>query len=76
MAALRDHRCDASTAEVVAALTGDYRPEHLYVPQWNLELFDTCQAHVAACDRATEAHVQSLTYTVTAPPTPPPRVGR
>ncbi len=27
----RDHRCRASKAEIVAALTGHYRPEHLFV---------------------------------------------
>jgi hypothetical protein len=71
----RDHRCHASKAEIVAALTGHYRPEHLFVLQQNLELFDTCQAHLATCDRAIEAHVQSLTDRVARPATavPPPR---
>ena len=29
LAAYRDHRCHASHAEIVAALTGNYRTEHL-----------------------------------------------
>ena len=48
----RDPRCRASKAEIIAALNGNYRPEHLFVLQQNLELFDTCQTQLAACDRA------------------------
>lgn len=78
LAAHRDHRCHASTAEIVAALTGHYRPEHLFVLQQNLELFDTCQAQLAACDHAIEGHVHSLIATLEAPATalPAPRVTR
>jgi transposase len=68
----RDYRCRASRAEIVAALTGHYRPEHLFVLQQNLALFDACQTQLAACDRAIEAHVQIVTATVAAPPTPLP----
>ena len=72
----RDHRCRASKAEIIAALTGNYRPEHVFVLQQNLELFDACQAQLAACDIAIEAHVQTLTASIAAPatPLPPPRV--
>ena len=56
----RDHRCRASKAEVMAALSGHYRPEHLFVLQQNLELFDACQARLAACDLAIEVHVRTL----------------
>jgi transposase len=71
----RDYRCRASTAEIVAALTGNYRPEHVFALQQNLELFDTCQAQLAVCDRAIEAHVHTLTARVAPPATtmPPPR---
>ena len=47
----RDHR----------RLTGNYRPEHVFVLQQNLELFDMCQTQLAACDRAIDAHMQTLT---------------
>lgn len=72
----RDHRCRASQAEIVAALTGHYRPEHLFVLQQNLELFDACQAHLTACDTAIEAHVLTLSAPLAAPTAalPPPRV--
>jgi transposase len=72
LAAHRDHRCRASTAEIVAALTGNYRPEHLFVLQQNLELFDTCQHQLAACDRAIESHVITMTATIATPATPLP----
>jgi len=68
----RDHRCRASKAEIIAALTGHYRPEHVFVLQQNLELFDACQAKLAACDTAIEAHVQKLTESSVAPATPLP----
>jgi transposase len=74
----RDPRCRATHAEIVAALTGNYRPEHLFVLTQNLQLFDACQDQLAACDTAIEAHVQTLTATVPAPatPLPTPRVRR
>lgn len=72
----RDHRCRASKTEIIAALTGNYRPEHVFVLQQNLELFDACQAQLAACDTAIEAHLRTLTAPLAAPttPLPPPRV--
>lgn len=71
----RDPRCHASEAELVAALTGNYRPEHVFVLRQNLELFDTYQAQLAACDTAIEAHLHTLVAHVAAParPLPPAR---
>ena len=78
LAAHRDHRCHASHAEIVAALTGHYRPEYLFLLQQNLALYDACQTHLAACDVAIETHLGALTARVAAPPTavPAPRVTR
>jgi transposase len=56
----RDARCQASEADIMAALTGHYRPEHVFVLQQNLELFDAYQRQLAACDAAIEAHVYTL----------------
>jgi transposase len=74
----RDHRCRASSTEIIAALTGNYRPEHLFVLEQNLNLFDSCQAQLAACDRAIEAHMHRLLATITVPAAalPAPRVTR
>jgi transposase len=68
----RDPRCHASTAEIRAALTGHYRPEHVFVLQQNLALFDAYQGQLAACDAAIEAHLQTLTAQAPAPASPLP----
>ena len=68
----RDHRCRASKAEIAAALTGHYRPEHLFVLQQNLEQFDACQVQIVVCDRTIETHLQTLTAPLGPPATPLP----
>lgn len=71
----RDYRCHASAEEIVAALTGNYRAEHVFVLQQNLELFDTYQQQLAVCDAAVEAHLAQLAAITTPPVTalPPAR---
>ena len=56
----RDYRCHASAAEIVAALTGNYRPEHVFGLRQNLEAFDHVQQQLAVCDTAIEAHLHTL----------------
>ena len=68
----RDHRCQASAAEITAALTGHYRPEHVFVLQQNLELFDAYQHQLTACDTAIEAHVLTLAAQAPTPARPVP----
>jgi transposase len=63
----RDHRCQASEAEITAALTGHYRPEHVFVLQQNLELFDAYQRQMGACDAAIEAHIHTRAAQAPAP---------
>ncbi len=72
----RTYQCHASEAEIIAALTGNYRPEHVFVLQQNLELFDRYQDQLAACDTAIEAHLQQLTTAAPAPATPLPSARR
>jgi hypothetical protein len=72
----RDYRCHASEAEIVAALTGNYRPEHLFALQQNLELFDIYQRQLTACDVAVEAHLAQLAATTTPPAVPLPAARR
>jgi len=78
LAQQRDYRCQASEADIIAALTGHYRPEHVFVLQQNLELFDAYQRQLAACDAAIEAHVQTLAGQAEPPaaPLPDPRTRR
>ena len=70
----RDARCQASEAEIIAALTGHYRPEHVFVLQQNLELFEMYQRQLAACDAAIEAYIATLAAQAPPPaPRGPPR---
>jgi transposase len=68
----RDPRCHASEAELIAALTGNYRPEHVFVLQQNLELFDAYQRQLASCDVAIEAHLHTVAAKAPAPADPLP----
>lgn len=72
LATHRDKRCVASTTEIVAALTGHYRAEHLFVLQQNLEMYDACHAQLAACDGAIEAHLRTMTHALPDHGAPPP----
>jgi transposase len=72
LAQYRHRRCHASEAEIAAALTGHYRPEHLFVLRQNLELFDACQGQITACDCAIETHLQAVAATVPIPTSPLP----
>jgi transposase len=78
LAAHRDPRCRASVADIVAALTGHYREEHIFVLQQHLHLFDVVTAQLAACDQVIEQHLQRLTTPLPppVPPLPAPRVTR
>lgn len=78
LAAHRDARCRASLAEIEGALTGHYRPEHLFVLQQNLALYDACQTQLVACDHAIETQLQALTAPLdpVTVPLPAPRVTR
>jgi hypothetical protein len=71
----RDRRCRASAAEIAAALTGHYRPEHLFVLAQELAFSDMHQTQLTACDAAIEAHLTTLSAERPEPPTPlpPPR---
>jgi transposase len=71
----RDYRCHASAAEIAAALTGNYRPEHVFALTQHLALFDAYQAQLVACDAAIAAHLATLAEQAAPPaaPTPPPR---
>jgi transposase len=68
----RDRRCRASEAEIAAALTGNYRPEHLFVLQQNLEIHDAFQRQIASCDAAIEAHLKALAAKAVPPESPLP----
>ena len=68
----RDYRCQASEAEIGAALTGHYRPEPVFSLRQNLEAFDHIQQQLAVCDTAIDAHLPTLTASATQATTPVP----
>lgn len=74
----RDWRCKASETEIVAALTGHYRPEQVFVLRQNLELYDAFQRQIESCDTQIEAHLRALAARAAKPqvPLPAPRSRR
>jgi len=75
LAAHRDRRCRASQEEIAASLTGNYRAEHLFVLRQELELFDTFQKQILACDAEIESVLHTLAANQRSPkaPLPAPR---
>ena len=71
LAAHRNYRCRASEAEIAAALTGHYQPEHVFVLGQHLEAYEFVQRQLTACDHAIEAQLHRLA-TDAARTTPPP----
>ena len=70
----RDHRCHASAEEFVAALTGNYRPEHIFALKQNLALFEYDQGTLGECDTIIERHLGTLAQQTEPPASPlPPR---
>ncbi len=55
LAGLRDCRIRATEDEIVKALQGDYRAEHLFVLQQAYEAYQFAQTQIAACDGQVEA---------------------
>jgi hypothetical protein len=50
LAAKKHYRAKRPEAEIAAALNGDYRSEHVFVLQQELQLYDVYQTQIAACD--------------------------
>ena len=60
LAAYRDYRCQASLQEIIAALTGNYRAEHLFALKQNFAAFDFNRKQIAECDTAIESLLSQL----------------
>jgi len=69
LAAHRHGGCKASEQEIIAALTGNYRAEHLFALRQNFEAFEFYQRQIADCDQAIEAQLTNLAQT-RQPPAP------
>jgi len=61
LAKLRDYRVKKSTvAQMEAALTGDYRHEHLFVLSQSLQAYRFYQSQIESCDQEIEGILKSL----------------
>lgn len=65
LAALRNERCKSSKETIQAALTGNYRPEHVFALQQSLELYDVYQDKI----KDTDVRIEEALKTLTRPPT-------
>jgi len=72
LAALRQPGVKKTEAEIAKALTGNYRPEHLFALQQALALYDFYTAQLAACDAEIERQFANLKpISDDLPPLPP-----
>ncbi len=75
LAGHRDTRCRASREEIMAALSGNYREEHLFALRQNFAAYQFHLEQIAQCDAAIQALLDSLAAQQPPPsaPLPPPR---
>jgi transposase len=60
LAKMRDWRIRASHEEIVASLTGNWRPELLFPLRQEVDRYDFCQRQIGECDQEIEQHLDSL----------------
>jgi transposase len=60
LATYRDARCQASEETIRDALTGHYRREHVFALRQALELYDSYQERIEACDQEVKSTLESL----------------
>jgi transposase len=60
LARLRDPRCHAAIETIESALTGSYRPEHLFALEQAFALYGAYQEKASACDTRIEAVLKEL----------------
>lgn len=74
LATLRDPRCQKSAPEMARALTGNYRPEHLFALQQALALYDFYTAQLVACDAEIERQFSKRPAVAASKPLSPRRI--
>jgi transposase len=74
LAQYRDVRCKASVETIEAALTGHYRPEHVFALRHALELYDVLQQKITECDTAIASIPEGLNADRARPEQPLPPV--
>jgi transposase len=60
LATLRQPGCKRSEQDILQALTGTWRDEHLFVLAQSLELYDDYTAKITACDRRIDQQFSSM----------------
>ena len=60
----RDPRCKSSNDDIEAALTGNYRAEHLFALKQSLELYDYFQEQMKACDHEIEKNLANFSTNI------------
>jgi len=60
LAQMRNPRCAHSQDEIAKALTGHYRPEHVFALQQALALYDFYTTQIQECDAEIERHYSTL----------------
>jgi transposase len=60
LAVHRDYRCKASVKDIIAALTGNYRAEHLFALKQNFEALEFNRKQISECDAAVEPLLKQL----------------
>lgn len=70
----RDVRCKQSVETIRAALTGNYRAEHVFALRHALELYEFLQVKVVECDAEIETVLSDLNSDRTLPEAPIPPV--
>jgi transposase len=60
LAQMKHPRVKASTEQIVKALEGDYRAEHLFGLQTAVELYDAYQLKILQCEAKVEEHLQQF----------------
>lgn len=63
----RDARCKNSVETMTAALTGNYKPEHLFSLKQSLELYDIYNEKAEACDQEIKAVLDRIQQGITPP---------
>jgi len=78
LARLRDGRVKACEETIVQALTGDYRPEHIFTLKQSLSAYRHWQKLISDCDREIEEGLKGFQDRLDqdAKPLPPPKVRR
>lgn len=76
LAKLKDPRIKSSTTEIAKALTGDYRPEHVFVLKQELSLYEVYQKEITSIDTEIEKCLASFKVKVEDEPPPSKRKRR